>query len=1039
MTLQRLLFLPLLILSGALSVTWVLWEHERQTAKKELQAQFNFSLREAVSRVEQRMAAYEQMLLGVQSLLVTSGVMERDNLHDYVASLNLHANFSGVQAIGVSVWVPAAHKESHVNAMHQRGISNYAILPDGERDHYAPIVQREPDTGLNRITPGFDPWSDPVRRAAMEKSRDSGMVAISGKVRLNVDVKADSSPGFIMYLPIYARGQTQHNVAARRAHLTGWVYASFHMNELMATLYGEQPPGLALTIYDGVEPSATTLLYPSSAEVAPPRPAVLSANEYLVVAGHSWTLSLNAMDEFKARYGRNAEWLIGTAGIGLSLLLALLASLLTTGRRRAMRLASRMTSELRKSEEKLRAIADNVNSIMFLKDLTGKYLYVNRQYERLFHISNADIQGKTDYDIFPPDQAKIYIQNDQQVIRSGLALEVQEQVLHDDGVHAYLSVKVPIRDITGKIYAVCGISTDNTERKQVEADLRIAAFTFESQEGVMITDANNVILRVNQAFTASTGYTAAEAVGQTPSLLRSGHHNAEFFQAMWDSIHQTGGWQGEIWDRRKNGDIYPKWLTISAIKDNTGTVTHYIAAHHDITDRKKAEKKIEELAFFDALTHLPNRTLLMDRLKQAMTTGNRNETFGAVLFIDLDNFKTLNDTLGHDKGDLLLQQVARRLSACVREGDTVARLGGDEFVVILESLNTNPQEAATQIKAVAEKILAHLNQPYQFGTVEHRNTASIGATLFCGHATPIDELLKQADLAMYKAKETGRNAVRFFDPAMQSVVIERAALEKSLRLAVQENQFELHYQAQVVDEGRVTGAEALVRWHHPERGLVPPAEFIPLAEETGLILPLGQWVLETACTQLARWASQPALAHLTVAVNVSAHQFREPDFVAKVLAVLEQTGANPHRLKLELTESLLVHNVPDIIGKMHALKAQGVSFSLDDFGTGYSSLSYLKRMPLDQLKIDQGFVSNILTDQNDAAIAKMVIALAESLGLSVIAEGVETPAQRDFLAHSGCLAYQGYFCSKPVPLAAFEAYARQRNEEIAHQNYEISL
>jgi predicted signal transduction protein with EAL and GGDEF domain len=355
----------------------------------------------------------------------------------------------------------------------------------------------------------------------------------------------------------------------------------------------------------------------------------------------------------------------------------------------------------------------------------------------------------------------------------------------------------------------------------------------------------------------------------------------------------------------------------------------------------------------------------------------------------------------------------------------VARLGGDEFVVVLESLNGIPQEAANQTESVGEKILAALQQTYLLGDVEHRSTASIGATLFYGHETSIDDLLKQADLAMYKAKDTGRNALSFFDPAMQTIVMERVALEADLREAVHKKQFVLHYQAQVVDEGRVIGAEVLVRWQHPERGMVSPAEFIPLAEETGLILPLGDWVLETACRQLALWASRAEMAHLTVAVNVSAQQFREADFVDSVLAVLRQTGANPQRLKLELTESLLVSNVEDIVGKMHALKAKGVGFSLDDFGTGYSSLSYLRRLPLDQLKIDQSFVRDVLSDPNDAVIAKTIVALAQSLGLGVIAEGVETTAQRDFLANSGCHAYQGYFFSRPLPIAGFEQFVQR--------------
>ncbi|MDO8959361.1 MAG: EAL domain-containing protein [Rhodocyclaceae bacterium] len=564
-----------------------------------------------------------------------------------------------------------------------------------------------------------------------------------------------------------------------------------------------------------------------------------------------------------------------------------------------------------------------------------------------------------------------------------------------------------------------------TERKLAECELRVAAAAFESQEGTMVTDAHGVILKVNRAFTASTGYTAAEAVGQTPRLIRSSRHNADFYRAMWESIDRTGGWQGEVWDRRKNGTEYPKWLTISAVKNADGAITHYVGTHFDITERKRAEDKINELAFFDPLTGLPNRTLLQDRLKQAMTASVRNASHGALLFIDLDNFKTLNDTQGHDMGDLLLKQVAERLTTCVREGDTVARIGGDEFVVVLTGLSALEQDAAASTEAVGEKILAALGQSFSLGAVTHRSTASIGITLFDSQPVTLEDLLKQADLAMYQAKDAGRNVWRFFDPTMQATVMKRAALEADLHEAVRERQFLLHYQAQIVGEGRLTGAEVLVRWQHPVRGMVSPAEFIPLAEATGLILPLGEWVLETACAQLAAWAKQPAMSHLTVAVNVSARQFHQRDFVDQVLAVLDHTGANPQRLKLELTESLLVANIEQIIEKMHALKARGVGFSLDDFGTGYSSLSYLKRLPLDQLKIDQSFVRDVLTDPNDAAIARTVVALAHGLGLDVIAEGVETAAQRDFLANAGCYAYQGYFFGRPQPINDFEALVQR--------------
>lgn len=516
-------------------------------------------------------------------------------------------------------------------------------------------------------------------------------------------------------------------------------------------------------------------------------------------------------------------------------------------------------------------------------------------------------------------------------------------------------------------------------------------------------------------------------------------HSSSIGKCRWDIPSLTpdvAGWQQhreqlnghlpfrnfEISRRRSNGDI--RHITISGAPwyNNAGEFMGYRGVGTDITERKRAEETIKELAFFDHLTGLPNRVLLVDRLKQAITASARTNTYGALLFIDLDHFKTLNDSLGHDMGDLLLKQVAQRLGTCVRAGDTVARLGGDEFVVMLANLSLTPHDAAMQAEAAGKKILSTLGQTYQLHNIAYRSTPSIGITLFNGNHTSIDDLMKQADLAMYKSKEGGRNMLRFFDPGMETSMMTRATLETDLHTALEKKQFLLYYQPQVGNGNRVTGAEALVRWQHPLRGLVSPAEFIPLAEETGMILPLGNWVLATACAQLAVWASRPETAHLTVAVNVSAEQFRKPDFVEQVLTAIRTAGADPTRLKLELTESVLVDNVEDITGKMQALKARGVGFSLDDFGTGYSSLFYLKRMPLDQLKIDASFVRDVLTDSNDAAIATTIVALAANLGIGVIAEGVETALQRDFLANVGCHAYQGYFFSHPLPIESFEEY-----------------
>ena len=556
-----------------------------------------------------------------------------------------------------------------------------------------------------------------------------------------------------------------------------------------------------------------------------------------------------------------------------------------------------------------------------------------------------------------------------------------------------------------------------------EAELRIAAAAFESQEAIFITDAQWVILKVNRAFTSMTGYSPGEAVGQLPqALLSSNKQDPVLYELMTVRLESEGSWQGEVWDRRKNGEVFPIWLMLTALRDEEGLVTHHVVTMVDITERKAAETEIRNLAFFDALTGLPNRRLLTDRLSQALAHSARIKHSGALLFLDLDNFKDLNDTLGHNNGDQLLKQVAQRLQQCVRDGDTVARLGGDEFVVMLQDLSEEPRDAAAQAESVGEKILQALNQPYVLTNSQHRSTASVGVTLFGDKQEQPDELLKRADLAMYQAKAAGRNTLKFFDVQMQTKVTQRAGMEAALRVAIEQQQFLLHYQPQVDSDGRVTGAETLVRWQHPNQGMVFPGEFIALAETSGLILPLGKWILASACQQIAKWAYQPGLQELTVSVNVSALQLMQPDFVDQVEQALEQSGANPHRLKLELTESVLVSDVAKTIDKMLALKARGVGFSLDDFGTGYSSLTFLKLLPLDQLKIDQSFVRDILIDSNDAAIAKMVIALGDSLNLMVIAEGVETQEQRDYLAQHGCFAYQGYLFGRPMAVDAFETW-----------------
>ncbi|UCV01266.1 EAL domain-containing protein [Acidovorax radicis] len=577
--------------------------------------------------------------------------------------------------------------------------------------------------------------------------------------------------------------------------------------------------------------------------------------------------------------------------------------------------------------------------------------------------------------------------------------------------------------ITSTLQIFAARASAEIDRQLADARIRHQASLLDkAQDAILVRDLEHHIIFWNKSAERLYGWSQMLALGQSIETLL--YDDPTHFRHATQTVLEQGEWTGEIVQRHRDGSVIEVEGRWTLVRGDDGQPQSILAINTDIRQRKASEREIQRLAFYDALTGLPNRMLLMDRMGQALANAQRRQQGGALLFIDLDNFKTLNDTLGHDQGDLLLQQVAQRLNTCVRSVDTVARLGGDEFVVMLEELSAKPHELALHARGVGEKILTMLAVPYALAGYQYRSTPSIGVAPFTGEQTSVGELLKQADLAMYQAKTAGRNTLRFFDPDMQAVVTARAALETDLRAALAQDEFLLHFQPQMHNSGRCVGVEALVRWAHPQRGMVSPAQFIPLAEETGLILPLGRWVLHTACKQLASWKDDPALAHLTMAVNVSSRQFLHASFVDDVARVLAITGAPSGQLKLELTESVLVEDMETTIATMAALRSYGVGFSLDDFGTGYSSLSYLKRMPLDQLKIDQSFVRDLFTDPNDAAIVDTIIGLSRNLGLEVIAEGVETPEQRALLAEAGCQLYQGYLFSRPLSVDLLEAFLR---------------
>jgi len=582
-----------------------------------------------------------------------------------------------------------------------------------------------------------------------------------------------------------------------------------------------------------------------------------------------------------------------------------------------------------------------------------------------------------------------------------LKYAVPSQPGDDEVAHLSRAIHEMVASLTGEI----------AQRRAAEAGLQLAAKVFgQSNEAIMITDAENRIVQVNAAFTRITGYQSEEVLGHNPRLLSSGRQSPQFYHGMWQQLLSNNRWRGEIWNRRKSGEVFPEWLSISNVTDAQGKLTHHIALFIDITERKKEEAQMERLASYDTLTGLPNRNLLADRVEQGIAQANRHQSLLAMLFIDLDHFKNINDSLGHDVGDGLLQQVAERLKLCLRRSDTIARLGGDEFIALLTEIS-----GEAEASFVAEKMLAVLGDGFEVGGHTVHIAASIGISLFPNDGANKVELMRNADLAMYRAKDSGRNRFAFYEEAMNRKAVERQQLESDLRGAIEQQQFMLYYQPKVaLAEDRVVGLEALLRWRHPQLGLISPAVFIPVAEQCGLIHRIGDWVLRQAVLQQRLWQSQ-GYRIVPVAVNLSAAQFREAGLIAQIERILQEGGLDPRHIELELTESLLMQAETDSAALLGRLHAAGFNLALDDFGTGYSSLSRLKQLPMQTLKIDQSFVRDIATDLNDRSIVTATAAMAHALGMKVVAEGVETMEQLEFIRELRCEEYQGYLFSQPVP------------------------
>lgn len=675
--------------------------------------------------------------------------------------------------------------------------------------------------------------------------------------------------------------------------------------------------------------------------------------------------------------------------------------------------------------EFLQTIIDAVPAPIYYKGADGCYIGCNSAMVEYYEHQREELLGHRLEDFFPENEIQIFKECDEELLESGGAKVIEGMVNRSDGERHVLAHKARFTSPDGS-FGIVGAVIDITDRKLYENELRLASTVFETtSEAIVVTDTKNCIQAVNPSFTHVTGYSEEEVIGRDPSFLSSGRQDGSFYQRMWVRLSKTGRWQGEIWNRRKNGDLYAEWLSISAVYNNKEEICQYVAVFSDITKRKKAEELIRHQANFDALTNLPNRNLFLDRLGRAIVRAKRNRNQVALMFIDLDRFKEVNDTLGHNVGDLLLQEAAVRLTQSVRETDTVSRLGGDEFTIVLPDLSSRGV-----IEKVAQKALEQLAEPFHISGYEIFVSGSVGITTFPQDGNEVESLLKNADTAMYRAKEGGRNGYRFFTSEMNEETQKRMVLERDLRHAIEHNEFIVHYQPVIdVVTGVTISAEALVRWQHPERGLLAPGFFIAMAEETGLITQIGKIVLEQVCAQIKKWHSDPILKDIRVAVNLSPRQLQNKNVVSDLEELIAKAGITAHSLALEITETLVMQDPEGAAQLLEDIRRMGIKVYLDDFGTGYSSLNYLKRFSFDVLKIDRSFIMDVEFDEGDAALVEAIIVMAHKLGIKVVAEGVENENQLGFVRSQNCDMIQGYYYSKPLPANEFSLYCAEAKSE----------
>lgn len=950
--------LPWLILAAGLSITFGLRQASLKENYQNVQDRFNFRANEMVSNLESRLHGYKEILLGAKGLFVSSDSVSRAEFKDYVRELDLHQNYPGIQGLGFALLIPPKNLDAHIKSIHKEGFTNYQVKPVGNRDIYTAITFLEPFDWRNQRAFGYDMFAEPVRRAAMQRALDENKIISSGKVILQQETDKNMQPGFLMYLPVYLAGKSHTTLEQRRQNIMGWVYAPFRMHDLlhgvMGPHFGESGSSIGFDIYDGDSVKPQKLMYNYRQQTNGGHQAhqpIFNTVKQVIVGEHKWTIHVFSLPSLESRLAyKNAAYIVAFGSL-ISILLAYVVWLLLNGNDRANALANEMTRELRASEQ-----------------------HTKRLNRDLILLSECNM-------------AMLKIEDETKLLNEICRLIV------DKGGYLMAWVGYAEHDANKTVQPLAEYGFNNNYLNQVN----ISWGDNQYGMGPTGTAIRTGVTDINQDYLNNTR--------MAPWREKALHYGYQSSIAI--PLNSSKGVFGALTIYAAEPFVFSA-DEVKLLEELAGDLSYGIETLRTRTEHKLNEEKIAFMAYHDALTQLPNRALLRELFKKVSVQANRHKHKLALVLVDLDNFKHINDNLGHSVGDTLLVHVTERLSANIAERDIISRLNADKFIIILSQAYTE-NELLTKTQALSNVFAS----PFEIEGNIIDSTASIGICIFPDEGQDLETLIRKADIAMYIAKESGGNTYQFFTQKMHTDAEEKMHLMGQLHHAIKNQQLSLHYQAQIdIQQSRIIGFEALLRWQHPEKGNISPAVFVPLAESNGLIVPIGDWVIHEACRQAKSWLMQ---GHsLVVAVNLSAIQFKRGNLLQTVSSALQLSGLPPHLLELELTESILLQDMEAVMETLRELKAMGIKLSIDDFGTGYSSLSYLKRLAVDKLKIDQSFVRDLNIDPNDAAIVNAIIQVAHALQLKVIAEGVENADQMDYLKQHACDEIQGYFYAKPV-------------------------